>query len=200
MNANAEKSLGTEIGLIFLDKLLLGFVILVIGYLFNLQLQKRQTVTSYQQKIFDSRLTSYIDILKSAKKTFEFAKGFYIVTDTTKRVAKTLHSIQRKWKNRGSGFSGGAGGEWIEIDQVAEQLLKLDSIRVENDFYLSEEIRINITLFINTLTNDIDKISNRMQSNEEFKINEEYTRLERVYNQLIQSIRERLKVDKIELG
>jgi hypothetical protein len=209
-NKETPESMREKVALLLLDKLVLAFVLAAVAYFFSLQLQNHQLIGQYQGSLFEKRLKSYKDLLKSAQSVRDEVLAFYSVDDRDiKNPSEDISARIRlgKARSRVSQIMHPTDSfgdiPWKTYEDILKVLEEMENTRKENSLYLSDTVNKAVDQFLSILWNDFEEDLQRSEKktpdDPDFR-NAAGLRIHDAYESLRKAILESLRVKEIVLG
>lgn len=186
---------------IILDRLILGLVLAIVGFVFNIFLQNHLSRRDYQKIIFETRIESYEKIISQSKLIRDHIAMFLLLGDIPKDI-KIIGS-EIKWRMElidlrkyvVTGDKRSIVDYKKELDIITKGLEDLQEIRENSSLYISKDIDIMIDNFLNVVLEAIKE-----SVPEKIYNDEAWSNVKEAYDSLHQELRKKLGIEEIILG
>lgn len=170
MNNDNPETYKEKLKLLIIDKLVLGIVAAIVAFFATWLLDQHKMIGDYQKVLFEKRLSSYESIMKLATGIRD--KSLFITTaPDLKKDPRTQGDLNISSKikvadgylNHNWDSDPVTEWEWVFIDEYKEynellNLIKtLDTIRRDQDLYISPQVSAAVERFLNSSLEQVNK-------------------------------------------
>lgn len=164
VGADSKDSLSTKMALLIFDKLALGLLLAIAGFIFNYTLQNEKIRGDSQKSIFEQRISSYLEILQHAKESRDYLARLYLggarVGEIGRReqLERLAHRVNEISSGRvGPGRRSGGSIHSGSFDMAFDSLFGIEKVMRENEIYISDDVRASVGTYLDTVVGDLEK-------------------------------------------
>lgn len=210
MDGGGTDSVRAKVSLLLLDKLLIGLLLVGVGYWVDLRVRRFETVGDYQKKMFEQRFDAYMSLLEQAHKARDIAVVYYgapeggtgfLPNDDKYWIRRFQEAAERMPASEKSGF---ASSDYATFSDLLEGIRKVQQVRNEKSFYFPPNMNEHVNLFLDTLLSDLARSPSEARAQRTHGI-AEWQRVDTqhaydAYNDLYTAVRDSMRVEDLPLG
>jgi hypothetical protein len=210
--ASPSEGFWTKVGLLVIDKVLLGAIVGIVAFWFNMYLQQQGKVADYQNKLFDRRADAYLDVLHKAQVVTDRLALLWLGREESGWTAR-LSKLEARWEAVATGsYSVESISFFSGAESVIPLLKDIELALTSNGVYFSKPVSDAVNDFLRTVYTDLEadlalaeqrkraKDSGQAEPVAKFDEKNAWERTERAYQKLNDLIRARLRLDGIIIG